>query len=891
MQHTINIPKKVCTSALKGLIFLFTIFVTSGYTIGQDFDDDNDGIPNSMESGLGDFSLDNVFNIGGLDNSAVELNPNEIQLTQDGRSLRGGAMSRGKIDFAFDFTFSVEAYFGVNNGPGDFDSGADGIAMVFHNDSAGSDAIGNDGEGIGAQGIQNGIVLEIDTYGNGNTGADDPMFGTTDDHTDIWDSDDNARASLIGGYILYDNAGDRELEDGEYHDIVFTWTVATGTLSFTVDGLNAGSISTGNAVSFISTYFAGSSTVHYGFTASTGAARNEHRIRINNTISLPLVIDTDGDGIFDHLDLDSDNDGIYDAEEAGHGAPHMDGVVSGPVGADGIPDAVQSDPNSGNINYTVQDADGDGVNNHQDLDADNDGCNDVIEVVFLDDDKDGILGTGVPSVNSLGVVIGVSSGYTTPTNEYLNSSINVCVPSVDLGDEGDGFDEVVIYIEGSPPIDFVDIVSIQDRDDLVFVNMQIAVSGVLDNQEEILTIGGVAFNLSQSVSNPVSLELNGESINVTFINNVFLFTSVVGDSALDLVTCELLLASFQYQHEDQLIPTGGDRVLSVTVNDGSSTSAPNTITIQVVPVNDEPVAVDDELTLIAFTSSDVTSSANDFDQDGTIDVASIEIVSIPIYGTAVVNANGSITYTNDSAESDSDSLTYTIRDDLGAISNTATVRITLSPNETNDGPVARPDSIQVNQGDSLDINSVLGVLNNDTDPDADSLYIVSFTIDGVTYSPGAEVVLPQGRIVIYEDGSYVFVPNADFVGSLEVTYLISDGQATASSVLSISVIEVIPIVAIQTSMIITGNGDGLNDHFKIENITSFPNNRVIIFNRWGNMVWEVRGYNNDDQTRRFSGIANTSSLSSSELPDGTYFYVIDKGDGSSPSKGFVTIKH
>ncbi len=888
MLHTINLPKHACTGAIKCIIFLFIFLGIRNQSVGQDLDDDNDGIPNSYERGMGDFSLDNVFNIGVLDNSAIELNVNEIQLTQDDTSLRGSAMSVGRIDFSFDFTFSVEAYFGVNNGPGDFDSGADGIAMVFHNDSAGSNAIGIDGQGIGAQGIQNGIVMEIDTYGNGNTGADDPMFGTTDDHTDIWDSDDNTRSSLIGGYILYNNAGDQELEDGAYHDIVFTWVASTGTLSFTIDGLDAGSISAGNASSFMSTYFAGSPTVHFGFTASTGAAKNEHRIRINDTASLPLVIDSDSDGIFDHLDLDSDNDGIYDAVEAGHGAQHIDGVVSGPVGSDGIPDAVQSDPNSGDIDYLIQDVDSDGFWNHQDLDSDDDGCNDVTEAGFSDQDNDGILGLGTPSVNYHGLVIGVSEAYNDPGANYLSYEINLCSPIVDLGDEGDGFDEIVTYVEDDPPLNLLDAVNIIDANNQVFTSMQLIAANILDANEEVLIIGGVAFNLSEPVSSPVTLNLNGENINVTFTSNVFTFNSTNDDLALDLATCELILSGLQYLHQDSLIPSGGDRVLTVSVNDGSSVSDPSTITIQVVPLNDVPVAVDDSISVVAFSSINVEVSTNDSDPDGTIDLTSIEVISIPIHGSFSINANGTISYTNDSNLSDRDSLTYTIQDDLGATSNVANVRISISSSETNLPPVALPDSIQIAMGDTLSMGFASGILSNDTDADLDPLFVVSFSIDGVSYVPGAIVNTPQGQITINANGSYVFIPTDQFVGTLEIDYIMSDGHATASSVLRISVLGTAEEIDI--SMIITNNGDGLNDHLKIENITSYPNNKVIIFNRWGNKVWEVGGYDNENVAKRFSGLSNVSG-SSSELPDGTYFYVINRGDGSTPIKGFVTIKH
>ncbi|WP_462251672.1 lectin-like domain-containing protein [Ekhidna sp.] len=875
---------------LKGVLLI--IIVSSALKVqGQDLDSDNDGIPDSYERGMGDFSLDNVFNMTGADNSAIELNAGEIQLTQDGTSLRGSAMSVGQIDFSMDFTFSVEAYFGINRGTGDSNSGADGIAMVFHNDNDGSNAIGNDGEGMGAQGIQNGIVLEIDTYGNGNTGADDPMRGTTDDHTDIWDSDDSSRSSLIGGYILYNNAGDQELEDGEYHLIVFTWEASTGTLSFTIDGLNAGSITRGSVSSFVNSFFGGSRSVHFGFTASTGAAKNEHKIRINDTGNLPLVIDTDNDGIYDHLDLDSDNDGIYDAEEAGHGAPHTNGVVNGPVGTDGIPDAVQNDPNNGGINYTINDADGDGISNHQDLDADNDGCNDAIEALFSDSDNDGILGTGIPTVNSLGVVISASNGYTTPTNDYLDNSISVCVPIVDLGDAGDGFDEEIIYTEDDPATNVVDAVAIQDRNNLVFVNMQIVVAGVLDGTDEILTVAGVEFILNSQVTNPVTVNVNGENVNITFINNVFTFFATTGDAALDLVTCEQIIESIQYHHSDLATPTGGNRVLTVTVNDGTNTSQPNTITVQVVPVNDPPVAVDNFLNLNALAFASIDIAVNDYDIDGTIDVTSISVINIPIHGTVSINGDGTITYRKDGAQATSDSLTYIVLDDGGAVSNVATVQITMTPSGENGTPVALPDFAQVEQGDTLEVAAGQGVLLNDTDPDSDGLTVISFTINGISYPAGTIASLPEGQLTINRDGSYIFNPAPTFTGVLEVGYMITDGEATANSTLSITVIapETPAEEEVEVSSIITRNGDLFNGFLRIVNIDSYPENRVNIFNRWGNKVWETEGYQNGDSNRRFEGLGNVGS--SGELPDGTYYYVINKGDGSTPIKGFLTLKH
>ena len=75
------------------------------------------------------------------------------------------------------------------------------------------------------------------------------------------------------------------------------------------------------------------------------------------------------------------------------------------------------------------------------------------------------------------------------------------------------------------------------------------------------------------------------------------------------------------------------------------------------------------------------------------------------------------------------------------------------------------------------------------------------------------------------------------------------------------------------------NGDGVNDFFKIDCIANYPNNRLQVYNRWGNIVFEQRGYNND-----WDGITNgRAAIQKGDLlPVGTYYYILDLGDGSEP---------
>ena len=89
--------------------------------------------------------------------------------------------------------------------------------------------------------------------------------------------------------------------------------------------------------------------------------------------------DTDLDTVPDYIDLDSDNDGILDAVEAGHGQPQTNGILHGAVGNDGVPDAVQIDPDGNVVNYSILNTDSDGIDDFIDLDADGDGIPDNVE--------------------------------------------------------------------------------------------------------------------------------------------------------------------------------------------------------------------------------------------------------------------------------------------------------------------------------------------------------------------------------------------------------------------------------------------------------------------------------------------------------------------------------
>ena len=92
--------------------------------------------------------------------------------------------------------------------------------------------------------------------------------------------------------------------------------------------------------------------------------------------------------------------------------------------------------------------------------------------------------------------------------------------------------------------------------------------------------------------------------------------------------------------------------------------------------------------------------------------------------------------------------------------------------------------------------------------------------------------------------------------------------------------------------IITPNGDDLNDWFTIPclNGRSFTENSLIIYNQWGDKVFEDNGYTNDPNDPSHPAWRGTlNGETGKDLPDGVYYYIFKPGPTEPSIKGFVEI--
>ncbi|MCF8409393.1 MAG: tandem-95 repeat protein, partial [Crocinitomicaceae bacterium] len=208
----------------------------------------------------------------------------------------------------------------------------------------------------------------------------------------------------------------------------------------------------------------------------------------------------------------------------------------------------------------------------------------------------------------------------------------------------------------------------------------------------------------------------------------------------------------------------GTATISYTIQDNSGlTSNAANLTVTVNAINDTPNAVNDVTSTNEDTPVVIDVTNNDTDTDGSINDASVTVVSNPTNGTVTVNPiTGEVTYTPNAGFNGTDSFTYSVCDNgtpLPAQCDQATVTITI--NAVNDAPNAADDFASTNE----DTPVVIDVTNNDTDTDGAindaSVTIVSNPTNGtVTVNPTT--------------GEVTYTPNAGFNGTDSFTYSVCD---------------------------------------------------------------------------------------------------------------------
>lgn len=261
-------------------------------------------------------------------------------------------------------------------------------------------------------------------------------------------------------------------------------------------------------------------------------------------------------------------------------------------------------------------------------------------------------------------------------------------------------------------------------------------------------------------------------------DNALIGTIVVDDPDVgDAFTYTLLDSAgsrFSINLAGQLLVADGSRLdfedvqthsIDVRIEDTGGESLIKTFTVQLLDVNDAPVANDDSFSLNEGGTITVSSSVflNDTDQDGG--VLTGNLLDGPDHGTIAWNTDGTFEYTHNGSETTNDQFSYTVFDPSGA-SDTATVSIGFTP--VNDAPIAVGESRTMVGDDALRVK-ISKLLQNDSDAEG----------TGLTFELVGE---PSNGTVKIKNGRVVYTPDPGFVGREQVFYRVSDGVSFSNTV-------------------------------------------------------------------------------------------------------------
>ncbi len=249
-------------------------------------------------------------------------------------------------------------------------------------------------------------------------------------------------------------------------------------------------------------------------------------------------------------------------------------------------------------------------------------------------------------------------------------------------------------------------------------------------------------------------------------------------------------------------------------------------------------------------------------------------------GSVTLSAPGGFTYlwstgatTQQISVSTAGSFTVQVTDGNSCTSvSSDAIQVVIDANACNEPPVINAEALTtaIEGSVSLDLTTIIS--DPDNNIDLSSIIIVTQP------QSGAKATIANGQLLLDYSG-------VSFSGTDVLTIRVCD--LAGSCVTENLTIEVAGEIEVFNA--ISPNGDGLNEFLRLQYIEVLDrtrNNKVTILNRWGDIVFEISNY--DNQNRVFKGLNNSGA----ELPSGTYFYKIEFSGQNAPAMktGYLSLK-
>ena len=227
---------------------------------------------------------------------------------------------------------------------------------------------------------------------------------------------------------------------------------------------------------------------------------------------------------------------------------------------------------------------------------------------------------------------------------------------------------------------------------------------------------------------------------------------------------ETALESLTYNNTSDA-PNTSSRIITWVLSDGNGSSGKVTSTVSLTAANDSPLAQDDAYTTDEDTKLIVTGSSGVLSNDsigGDGGVLAVTSHTLPFSGTLALSEDGSLVYNPNPDFNGFDTFKYTIADIDGT---TSTGVVTITVNSVDDNPLAQDDSYTVDEDNTLTVEVENGLLSND-----------DIGGDGGTLAVLLVTVPDKGTLTLDSDGSFSYVPSADYNGNDRFTYSIADSD-------------------------------------------------------------------------------------------------------------------
>jgi gliding motility-associated-like protein len=265
------------------------------------------------------------------------------------------------------------------------------------------------------------------------------------------------------------------------------------------------------------------------------------------------------------------------------------------------------------------------------------------------------------------------------------------------------------------------------------------------------------------------------------------------------------------------------------------------------------------ITVTAGTTGCTSQSTVQIDPPTTVSINQVNIQSVSCFG----GNNGTISVQTDNSSGLSYAWTPAVSSGAqatGLSTGVYSVLVTNADGCTDDTTVFVAQSTPLNL-------SVTSLIDSECGEDNGSISVsASGGLGGYTY--------------LWSTGATGSVLNEVDAGSYTIT-ITDNGGCEIDSVVSLDCTPLVPLVVPQ---FLSPNNDNKNDIWLVENLSFYKDNKVTVYNRWGNVVFESEPYEND-WNGCFKGDATQV------LPAATYFYVIDtKKKSQDPFTGYIEIQ-